>query len=485
MATALEEAGVREWTPGLMEQVVERAADPGFRRWEEQVAHTNHCHHPIRLQGRIRHMDKATGDIRTVYSTINEPDQTLLVACGNRRASVCPSCSSTYKGDARHIALAGLLGGKGVPDTVRKHPRLFVTFTAPSFGAMHTSIAQGKNLQVCRKRRGTCPHGNPEGCFRLHRPNDPVVGEPICAECFDYESMIVWNALAPELWRRTIQDIRRGIARAVGMSEKACNRLAWLNYFKVAEYQVRGAIHFHAILRLDDGAGRYDPEAMLPPPEGFDMALLEAVVRSVVPAVRAPDPRGGRIGWGTELDVKRLTKSAGANELSEEVVAFYVAKYASKGSESLGAALDRRIRSTEGLMALQGLRPHIGSAVRIAWIMGGRPELAELGLRHWAHCLGFGGHFATKSRRYSTTFKVLRGVRKEHRRRQSFEDETPVDAWDRPEDDALVVVLAEWGFKGTGYRSTGDRILAMGAKARALEGREALREERARAMAIA
>ena len=136
-------------------------------------------------------------------------------------------------------------------------------------------------------------------------------------------------------------------------------------------------------------------------------------------------------------------------------------------------------------MQLRGLRPHIGSAVRIAWVMGGRPELADLGLRHWAHCLGFGGHFATKSRRYSTTFKVLRGVRKEHRRRQSFKDEVPVDAWERPEGDALVVVLAEWGFKGTGYRSTGDRILAMSAKARALEGREALREERARAMAIA
>jgi hypothetical protein len=369
---------------------------------------------------------------------------------------------------------------------VRKHPRLFVTFTAPSFGAMHTSIAQGKNLKACHRRGPErCPHGNPVSCYRLHRPNDPMVGEPLCAQCFEYESMIVWNALAPELWRRTVQDIRRGIARAVGMSEKACNRLAWLNYFKVAEYQLRGAIHFHAILRLDDGAGRYEPEAMLPPPEGFDMALLEAVVRSVVPAVRAPDPRGGQIGWGEQLDVRRLTSSAGANELSEEVVAFYVAKYASKGSESLGAALDHRIRTTEAMMQLEGLRPHIGSAVRIAWVMGGRPELAELKLGQWAHCLGFGGHFATKSRTYSTTFKVLRGVRKEHRRRQSFKEELPVDAWGRPEGDALVVVLAEWGFKGTGYRSTGDRILAMGAKARALEGRAALREERARAMAIA
>src|SRR6266481_7515006 len=281
----------------------------------------------IRLQGRIRHMDNATGEVRTVYSTLNEPDQTLLVACGNRRASVCPSCSATYKGDARHIALAGMLGGKGVPDTVRKHPCLFVTFTAPSFGAMHTSIAQGKNLKTCHRRGPErCPHGNPVSCYRLHRPNDAMVGEPLCAQCFDYEGMIVWNALAPELWRRTVQDIRRGIALAMGMSEKACNRVAWLNYFKVAEYQLRGAIHFHAILRLDDGAGRYEPEAMLPPPEGFDMALLEAVVRAVVPAVRAPDSRGGQIGWGEQLHPKPLNRSTGANELSEEVVAFYVAK---------------------------------------------------------------------------------------------------------------------------------------------------------------
>src|SRR2546428_13111644 len=117
--------------------------------------------------------------------------------------------------------------------------------------------------------------------------------------------MIVWNALPRELGGRTIQDIRRGIARARGMSEKACNRLAWLNYFKVAEYQVRGAIHFHAILRLDDGAGRYDPEAMLPPPEPFDMAPLEAVAPKGVGPVGPPDPPGARAASGAETSAKR------------------------------------------------------------------------------------------------------------------------------------------------------------------------------------
>ena len=37
-------------------------------------------------------------------------------------------------------------------------------------------------------------------------------------------------------------------------------------------------------------------------------------------------------------------------------------------------------------------------------------------LRRWTHMLGFGGHFATKSRRYSTTHKALRAARREWRR---------------------------------------------------------------------
>jgi hypothetical protein len=32
-------------------------------------------------------------------------------------------------------------------------------------------------------------------------------------------------------------------------------------------------------------------------------------------------------------------------------------------------------------------------------------------LQRWAHMLGFGGHFSTKSRQYSTTLKALREAR--------------------------------------------------------------------------
>src|SRR5262249_23624903 len=38
------------------------------------------------------------------------------------------------------------------------------------------------------------------------------------------------------------------------------------------------------------------------------------------------------------------------------------------------------------------------------------------GLRRWAHMLGFGGHFLTKSRRYSIAFRILREARTAFRR---------------------------------------------------------------------
>ena len=65
----------------------------------------------------------------------------LLKACGTRRESRCPSCAATYRADAYQLLAAGLKGGKGVPDSISEHPRLFVTFTAPSFGQVHSRRA--------------------------------------------------------------------------------------------------------------------------------------------------------------------------------------------------------------------------------------------------------------------------------------------------------------------------------------------------------
>jgi hypothetical protein len=474
---------VGEVLPGVLAEVVDRAGE-GYDRWMGLVAQAGYCHHPIRLAGRVEHADRATGEIRQVYDSGREPDGVLLKACGTRRESRCPSCAAIYRADAYQLLAAGLKGGKGVPDSISEHPRLFVTFTAPSFGRVHSRKAQGRLVLPCHPYRqgARCPHGLRAGCWHRHDEDDPRLGEPLCPACYDAQAQVLWNALAPELWRRTTIAIQRALGRLVGLQEGELRRLVRVAYAKVAEFQRRGAIHFHAVLRLDAATDCRCPGCLAPPPEPFTAGVLEDALRQAVPAVRVPCPSvdGGPeryARWGEQLDVRNITTGEDqAEELSAEQVAGYIAKYASKATESFGSGLDRRL-DPDDLDRLDGLPAHVVELVRAAWELGGRRELEGLRLRAWAHMLGFRGHWSTKSRRYSTTFTVLRRARVQFAKRRRARDGVPLDAWDRPEDDQAVIVIASWIYVGSGYATEGERWLALSAAARAREQREVAWEE--------
>jgi hypothetical protein len=111
---------------------------------------------------------------------------------------------------------------------------------------------------------------------------------------------------------------------------------------------------------------------------------------------------------------------------------------------------------------------HVAELVRACWVLGGRPELERL---------GFGGHWSTKSRRYSTTMGALRRARVAFAKRRRAGDGAPLDAWDRPEDDDQVVIVTSWIYVGSGYATEGERWLALSAAARAREQRQVAREE--------
>jgi hypothetical protein len=129
------------------------------------------------------------------------------------------------------------------------------------------------------------------------------------------------------------------------------------------------------------------------------------------------------------------------------------------------------------LERLDGLPVHVAEPVKAAWELGGRPELEGLRLRAWSHMLGFGGHWSTKTRRYSTTMGALRRARVAFAKRRRTRDGIPLDGWDRPEDDQAVVVVASWVYVGSGYATEGERWLALSAAARAREQRRVAREE--------
>ncbi|WUH23672.1 plasmid replication initiator protein [Streptomyces sp. NBC_00448] len=428
----------------LDRDLVRLAQEPGYRRWVEQVRGTGGCARPVYLAGSSTAVDVVSGVVVRHFDTAAEPGGRLAVRCRNRRASVCPACSREHSGDTFHLVRAGLVGGKGVPGSVGGHPRLFVTLTAPSFGAVHRAGSDG-----CRPRSGggSCVHGRPVGCGLVHDEGDVVVGQPVCAECYDYAGHVLWHAHVGELWSRFCRMVRRYLAREARARSSVG---PGLSFAKVAEYQRRGAVHFHAVVRLDGPDG---PDA--PPPPWATAELLDDAVRMAAASARVTLPPSDVLGervfrWGGQLDVRPIRSDLGdGSPVSDEAVAAYVAKYVSKSVGDAGG-FDRRIRSVAEIAFAPG-SPHLRALMGMCWRLGGLPELGDLRLRAWAHTLGFRGHCLTKSRRYSTTYRVLRQARADHRQ--------PVGS--PPADPSRVVVVSSWRYVGSGH-TRGEAAIAAG-----------------------
>lgn len=114
----------------------------------------------------------------------------------------------------------------------------------------------------------------------------------------------------------------------------------------------------------------------------------------------------GMARWGEQIDVQILDR---AGKEQGAVVAGYVAKYATKSSDDSGA-LDMRIRSARDL-AQRRLPAHLHRMAEVAWELGGEAAYERWRLQRHAHSLGYGGHFLSKSKGYSTTFGALRAAR--------------------------------------------------------------------------
>ena len=343
------------------------------------------------------------------------------------------------------------MGGKGVPATVTTHPCLFVTLTAPSFGVVHTRREKDGKVLSCHARRNapTCPHGRVMSCTARHGAEETCLGEPLCADCYDYAGSVLFNATSPELWRRFTEALRRRVARLAGLTLRELREQAVISFAKVAEYQRRGVVHFHAVIRLDGPDGPTSP-----PPAWATADVLAAAVRHATSAVAITVPAAGdeparMLRWGAQLDVRPITLDG---ELTDQAVAGYIAKYATKAAECVGT-LDRRINPLDDLAALP-LRDHARRLIAECMRLGALEELADLRLVQWAHMLGFRGHFSTKSRRYSTTLGDIRQERADHMRDEAVSTgRLPLF------DEDTVLVIAEWKYAGQGL-PIGDALLA-------------------------
>ncbi|AIJ24800.1 replication initiator [Amycolatopsis methanolica] len=466
--------------------ILRRAGSPDYRWWLAHVMPAAACSRPVRLRVEA---DWGGGEVERV--TDEMPDGLLYVACKNRRASVCPACAETYRADTYQLVKAGLVGGKGVPETVTEHPCFFVTLTAPAFGAVHTRVVSNGQVKPCRPRRYAplCPHGRSTECRVRHGEDDSSVGEPICRDCYDYDAQAVWNFHAGELWRRTTITLNRYLKAAA----KDRGVQVRLSYAKVAEYQRRGVVHFHALIRLD-GLDPNDPNTIVAPDPSITPELLSSLIDTAATVTRfttAPHPRrrtGWTLAWGKQRDIRPVHLHASDHDdrgaLTTTAVAAYLAKYATKATEEAGH-VSRRLTQLDANMHAERDN-HQSRQLVACWRLGQRPfyytstqqrtEWAEGWgkLQKWAHMLGFGGHFSTKSRRYSTTLTALRAVRKAFQRGEHPEEALPADT-DRDGEQSTVTL--NWIFDGIGWLTIGDAALANSAAAKARERKRVAREE--------
>jgi hypothetical protein len=445
--------------------ILRRAGDAtGYARFVAQGEACGWCRQPVRLAGSVATIDPRSGRRTVVFSSASQPDGVLLKPCGTRRATRCPACAAIYKGDARRIIATGLAAGRRSGTGPGVSPAVFVTLTAPSFGRVHGMRRRGDGPGACTPADGgnPCPHGRHQSCWAVHQADDPSLGEPLCADCYDYDGSVVWNALAGELWRRTTIYLRRTVARLAGVTARELDQRARLSYAKVVEYQRRGVVHVHAVVRLDG------PEGDPPPP--FDSGLLALAVRVAATRVSAPHKASGRAArWGEQVDVRALDDNA-ADGVGGGAVANYIAKYATKSVDESGL-LDRRIRSDADLDD-RPLPPHLRRLAASAWELSNEPELQDLRLRLWAHDLGYRGHWLTKSRSWSTTFRDLREKRRLWRMDEARRVHPNLPQW--PES---ATVDASWRFDGIGWSTPGDAYLAESARRRRDNARALARED--------
>ncbi|WP_435227871.1 replication initiator [Streptomyces sp. Tue6028] len=453
-------------SPGLRD-LIELANTHDFDRVQQQLRDLRGCTNPVNLHGFTITTDPTTKDVVRSYRSEDEPSGRLLTTCGNRRSSRCPSCSRVYAADTYHLIKAGLSGGKNVADSVRDHPRAFVTLTAPSFGPVHN--------------RPTTNTGKPRpcACGDTHTDDAPELGTPLNPATYDYTGAVLWNAHAGQLWARFTTYLRRALAEHLHMTQKALNAALRVSFAKVAEYQKRGLVHFHAVIRFDGPDGHTSP-----PPTWATFDALSAAVGLAVERAQltiASDAIGERvIAWGGRFKVDPIT-ARGDGELTDAKVAGYVAKYATKNAEGAGT-VDRtlmcrpcagrgytlgfgRIRDlcadcegtgqAEPIKALP-VAQHVRQMIRTAWALGHLPEFAELKLWKWAHMLGFRGHFSTKSRAYSTTLGALRDVRRAWRLAQAEAARAGLPAID---ENTTLVTASSWTYLSSGYRP-GEELLA-------------------------
>lgn len=197
-----------------------------------------------------------------------------LVRCGSRLKAECPGCSAIHVGDWQAIIRSGVF------DAGPEYRFFLLTLTAPSFGEVHRVPRTGRRSQVCV-------------CGERHSPEHDahLRGLPLDSESYDYRGQVEWNAASGRLW-----DATRARLRSLAPS---------LAFASVREWQARGALHLHVLLRVHIS----DVQA-LPVVTAKGRRSVPSIIGTVL-KVSARADGGHSIYWGANADCRPIRADEG------------------------------------------------------------------------------------------------------------------------------------------------------------------------------
>jgi hypothetical protein len=321
--------------------------------------------------------------------------------CGSRLAEKCPHCSNVYRGDAISVLQSGLKGAEN--STI---PFTFITFTAPGadvFGPTHQRVVETS--------KSGKPHVRRCGCRQVHEKDDALMGTPLDPDTYRFDRAADFNAHASRLLTVTMQRLGRVVGRK-------------LSYARVAEFQTRGLIHFHVIVK-----GIVTERSVQTVVRGgVDLRIVEDN-ESRGPGTgqrrrnaNVEAARHGEWTWGTQVDVQRVLPGGKFG------VGAYLVKllgYAVKGTDTSANGPDghRRKMQSAALRACEckedeegrkrdcSLRPLLMPDGKSFYQSAPSEKFCrshQLAFNGW----GFRGHVLAFSRKWGLTFGDVRAKRK-------------------------------------------------------------------------
>ena len=278
--------------------------------------------------------------------------------CGSRLFEKCPHCSEIYKRDARTVISSGFTHS----------PMTFITLTAPGsevFGKTHNRIERKRKNGSSYLQRCPCGHYH-------NYPDDRLLGTSIGAD-YDYTGAAAFNAGASRLLTVTMQKLSR-------ISGRKIERV------RVAEYQKRGLIHFHILVK-----GVITERSFKAAVHGGKNLRTG---RSLAPASH------NGWSWGVQIDIKIIPP--GSSKMTVYLAKLLNYSIKSIGSQNTSPTLhDWKMRNA-GRLSVGCKNPYCWHKHPCR-----RHRLAETGA-------GFRGHVLSVSRNWGILFKDVRARRQKY-----------------------------------------------------------------------